>query len=148
MYLLLDSLTNPDRKIQAIKGVRAVTNYDLRDAKQVIDQLIGNSIVGTTASPQKLLDGAEIETLRNALDVLEDHGVNAEIIGEPIPEDLYERGVLAALLLMGGEHWVGACESALSRATDLAAVTGNPEFDVAARLLKALHERAVENGLY
>lgn len=149
MHILLNSLRKPERKIHAIKAVRQVTSASLKDAKEVVDRVTGTHFSGFDPEPQKILDGAEPETLRQAMDVLIEHGVDAEIVGADLPsEDLYEKGVMTALLLMGGDHWVGACESAISKASDFAAVTDDPRYDVAKSLLTKLHQLAVKNGLY
>lgn len=152
MHLLLNGLTDPDRKIQAIKGVRAATNYSLMDAKAVIARLTGTpSWLGHQAGPQKLLDGASQETLESALHVLEEHGVVCTIVvgeNDHVTVEAVSDGTMIALLLMGGDTWVGAAEKAISTARDLAAVTGAAEYQDALGLLEALHAKAVENGLF
>lgn len=73
MQVIITGITDPDRPILAIKGVRMVTGLGLREAKAVVDSVrdgLPQSITVPSALPESSSrPGARVE------DVLREHGL-------------------------------------------------------------------------
>lgn len=97
--LLLTCLT-PDKKIQAIKEVRTATGLGLKEAKTVVDTLIGGSVVhGQSVTIE--VEAANLDILRDrfTFEVLSNEAVDpsrlalrAALIGVP-PDTLESLGL-------------------------------------------------------
>lgn len=143
-----------EKRIQAIKDIRAATGFGLKDAKELFDKTTGHFYNETTgpARPVFLYAGQVDRHIENVhLDLSKSPYVDVKMIGSydepqdtPAPTLAYEASLVALMLLAQANDPVPAISigAVLKTTRQFADFTGDPTLRAAADLLDTAHKRA------
>lgn len=134
-----------NKKIQAIKDVRAATKLGLKEAKEVVDRCCANSQHGTFVYDRDLgIDNEfDMDFVFRQLDRSENIDVEIHYPPDPAADNDPFRGVAheAAILAAVFAAQEKSVQGALMKVTDLATVLKDPTFQAAKIILGEAHDR-------